>query len=193
MLHNAKNWTVAHRSFNSTKGFPGEGWSKGHPNFKIGTWNTRSLTRERFAYCKSLGYDVLVVTELWRTQEKFQTRDKAFIVGQAQIDKETEQARFPKDKAAGVGILLSKAAQQKLLSFGSISERVCYARLEGPVCNILYVGTYLPHRGRVCPDQDDTIADLHEALKKAQPGDCIVLMGDLNEQLGPNIPNRTGR
>ena len=124
---------------------------------------------------------------------KVQTRDKAFIVGQAQIDKETEQARFPKDKAAGVGILLSKAAQQKLLSFGSISERVCYARLEGPVCNILYVGTYFPHRGRVCPDQDDTIADLHEALKKAQPGDCIVLMGDLNEQLGPNIPNRTGR
>ena len=55
------------------------------------------------------------------------------------------------------------------------------------------MATYLPHRGRVCPDQDDTIADVHETLKQAHPTDCIVLLGDLNEQLGPNIKNRTGR
>ena len=49
------------------------------------------------------------------------------------------------------------------------------------------------HRGRVSPNQDDTIADLHEALKQAPSTDCIILLGDLNEQLGPNIKNRTGR
>ena len=76
------------------------------------------MTRERFDYYKSLGYDVLTVTELWRTQNKFQTSDKGFIVGEAKIDKETEESRFPKDKAAGVGIILSQAAQQKVLSFG---------------------------------------------------------------------------
>jgi hypothetical protein len=151
------------------------------------------MTRERFAYCKSLNYDVLAVTELWRTQEKFQTKFKTFIVGEAKIDKETEEKRFPRDKAAGVGIILSEAARAKVLAFGSTGERSCYVRLQGPVCNLFFVATYLPHRGRVCPDQDDTIADLHEALKKAHPTDCIVLLGDLNEQLGPNIKNRTGR
>ena len=151
------------------------------------------MTRERFDYCKSLGYDVLAVTELWRTQNKFQTSDKGFIVGEAKIDKETEEPRFPKDKAAGVGIILSQAAQQKVLSFGSVGERVCFVRLKGPVCNLFIVATYFPHRGRVCPGQGDTTEDLHEALKQAQANDCIVLLGDLNEQLGPNIPNRTGR
>ena len=32
-----------------------------------------------------------------------------------------------------------------------------------------------------------------KALQLAQTGDCIVLLGDLNEQLGPNIQGRTGK
>ena len=55
----------AYREFDSTLGFPGEGWSEDHPNLKFATWNTRSLTFERFNYCKNLKYDVLAVTELW--------------------------------------------------------------------------------------------------------------------------------
>ena len=50
LLHNSANWTVAHKRFDSTKGFPGEGWSNKHPNFKIATWNTRSMTFERFTF-----------------------------------------------------------------------------------------------------------------------------------------------
>ena len=51
----------------------------------------------------------------------------------------------------------------------------------------------MPHRGRVQPSQDDTIQDLHEALKKAPTNDCIIMMGDLNEQLPGNINNHTGK
>ena len=193
LLHKSKKRKVAHVDFDKTMGFPGEGWSNKHLNFKIGTWNTRSMTRERFDYCKLLSYDVLTVTELWRTQKKFQTRRKTFIVGEAKINKRTGKPRFPNDKAAGVGIILSPAAEQKVLTFGSTSERVCYVRLAGPVCNLFIVATYMPHRGRVSPDQDDTIKDIHEALQKAPTQDCIILLGDLNEQLGVNIKNRTGR
>ena len=89
--------------------------------------------------------------------------------------------------------MLSEAAQAKVLSFGAIGERCCFVRLEGPVCNLLIVATYMPHRGRVSPDQDKTIVDIHEALKKVESGDCIVLLGDFNEQLGPNIKDRTGK
>ena len=101
--------------------------------------------------------------------------------------------RFPKDRAAGVGIILSKAAQQKVTAHGSTGERVCYVRIKGPVCNLFIVAAYLPHRGRVSSCQDDTIVGLHEALKKASPKDCIILLvGDFNEQLPGNVANRTG-
>ena len=52
------------RTFDSTLGFPGEGWQQ----LSIATWNTRSLTFERFKYCRSLQYDILAITELWRNQ-----------------------------------------------------------------------------------------------------------------------------
>ena len=45
--------------FDQTMGYPGEGWKK----FSIATWNTRSLTNERYDYCKNLNYDVFPVTE----------------------------------------------------------------------------------------------------------------------------------
>ena len=183
---------VVHRAFDGTLGFPGEGWSKDHLNLKIGTWNTRSLTFERFNYCKSLHYDVLAITELWRNQQKFQDNSTAFIVGEAKTGNDGAP-RFPNDRAAGVGILLSATAQQKVMAHGSTSERVCFVRLEGPVCNLFIVACYLPHRGRTAPSQDDTICDLHTALKKAGSKDCIVLLGDFNEQLPGNIKNRTGK
>ena len=60
-------------------GYPGEGWIKRRRtthkrrkrkkewwsrfgNLSMTTWNTRSMTMERFDYCKRLGYDVLAVT-----------------------------------------------------------------------------------------------------------------------------------
>ena len=65
------------------------------------------------------------------------------MVGEAKVGEDGEK-RFPKDKAAGVGIILSKAAQAKVTAFGSISERVCYVRIEGPVCSLFVVATYFP-------------------------------------------------
>ena len=162
---------------------------------KMATWNTRSLTFERFKYCEGLGYDVLAITELWRKQSKYQSTSTKYTTSAPKIIQKGPrkgQMRFPKDKAAGVGILLSARAQKKLLGFGSEGERVCWVRLKGPACNIFIVAVYLPHRGRTQPCQDDTLKDLQNILVKVPQGDCICVMGDLNEQLEANIPNRTG-
>ena len=51
----------------------------------------------------------------------------------------------------------------------------------------------MPHRGRASPSQEDTTLDLHEALKKAPPKDCIMVMGDFNEQVPGNVKDRTGK
>ena len=57
--------------FDSTCGFHGEGWSNRFPLMKMATWNCRSLTFERVQYCRSLGFDVLALTELWHNQKNF--------------------------------------------------------------------------------------------------------------------------
>lgn len=118
-----RNRANSTRTFDSTKGFPGEGWAK----LLAATWNCRSLTFERFEYCKSLGYDILALTELWRKQDKFLDSTNQFIVGQAKIQKKGKdkgKPRFPDDRAAGVGILLSARMQAKVMSSGSEGERV---------------------------------------------------------------------
>ena len=64
--------------FDSTLGFPGEGWIP----FSVATWNPRSLTKERFRYAISLGYDILALTELWRHQSEYQTSSKQPVYSQ---------------------------------------------------------------------------------------------------------------
>ena len=164
------------RLFDSSLGFPGEGWN----SLRMATWNTRSLTFERYKYCESLGYDVLAITELWRTQQKYQTKNTKYTTSTPKIIQKGPrkgQKRFPDDKAAGVGILLSARAQKKLMGFDSEGERVCWVRLKGPTCNIFIVAVYMPHRGRTQPSQDDTIKDLQTVLAKVPSGDCICILG----------------
>ena len=99
------------------------------------TWKCKNLTFERYNYCKSLGYDVLSLTELWDKKGKFQDAVKEFIVSEAIQHKKGPnkgKTRFPQDKAAGVGILLSIRMQNKVMTFGSAGARVCWVRLRGP-------------------------------------------------------------
>ena len=66
-------------------------------------------------------------------------------------------------------------------------------RLEGPVYNLLIVAVCLPHKGRVCPTMSDTLKELDMICKQAKPGECIVVMGDLNVQLPVNEQGYTGK
>ena len=65
-------------------------------------------------------------------------------------------------------------------------------RLRGPVCNLFVIAAYIPHRGRVCPAQGDTLTDVQTVLSKVPPRDCVCLMGDFNEQLEANVQGATG-
>ena len=180
------------KTFDATLGFPGEGWEQ----LSMATWNTRSLTFERLQYCKKLGFDILALTELWRNQTKYLSKSVRFTTSSPKLNTKGPnkgEMRFPKDKAAGVGILLSVRAQNKLMDFGSEGERVCYVRLKGPVCNLFVIAVYLPHRGRVQPNQDDTLRDLETVLAKVPKRDCVCIMGDLNEQLEGGVQDRTGK
>ena len=64
LLSRARNTAHSTYPFDSTRGFPGEGWSIEFPQLKMVTWNCRSLTVERMSYCRALGFDILALTEL---------------------------------------------------------------------------------------------------------------------------------
>ena len=144
----------------------------------------------------NLNYDVLALTELWKGQHKYQTKSTRFTTSTPIIIQKGPRKgkeRFPNDRAAGVGILLSRRAQSKLMSFDSEGNRVCWVRLEGPICNMFIIAVYMPHRGRVSPSQDDTLRDLQRVLKKVPKGDCVCVIGDFNEQLQSCVDDLTGK
>ena len=184
--------------YDVTIGFPGEGhrnnpdWSQKFANLSVATWNTRTLTPERFEYCQSLGYDILAVTELWRQAHSCLTGTTSFIPSVAQKDEKGDLI-FPNDPASGVGILLSERAQQKYLKHGSPCERIAWVRLKGPATNLFVIAAYIPHRARVDPCQKDTLDSLQNLLKQVPKNDCIILLGDFNEQLPKSVPDLTGK
>ena len=47
--------------------------------------------------------------------------------------------------------------------------------------------------GRVAPAQGDTIRNLEAVLSIVPQGDCVCILGDLNEQLESCVKNRTGK
>ena len=113
-------------------------------------------------------------------------RTVSFIHSEPKINKNTVTPSFPDDVTSGVGILLSERAQSKYMCHGSPCERIVWVRLKGPVTNLFIIVTYVPHRARVKPSQNDTLSSLIELLKQVPKNDCIVVLGDLNEQLPSN-------
>ena len=181
--------------FDKTCGYPGEGpriWSKMEPQLRMATWNSRSLTQERFQYCKNLQFDVLALTELWRSAEKFADVTCQWTFSAAEKDA-SGNPKFPEDRAAGVGILLSERATRKCIAHGSPCERITWVKLKGPVVDLFCIAVYMPHRMRSHPSQSDTAATLMSLLSKIPKNDCIIVLGDMNEQLPANIKGHTGK
>lgn len=145
-------------------------------------WNPWSYSNERPEYCKSLGYDVLCIGEMHNKQTKESYQCKRWICSEADEN----------DPAAGVAIMLSKRMEGKILSCDSVGARIAWVRLAGPICNIFFVLTYVPHKGKTKkPMAEDTIQRIRDLLKKVKKRDCVVLCGDFNCQLQRNVPECT--
>ena len=155
--------TVLHSflPFDSCLGFPGEGpkrkfWNKTDKMFSMACYNPRSLTYERFCYLKSLEIDVLGLTELWHNMDKFADGTSCWTYSKTALDG-NGQPKFPNDPAAGVGILLSRRAQDKYITHGSPCARITWVRLKCPVANAFIIVPYFPHDSRIKPAFQDTL------------------------------------
>ena len=135
-------------------------WSKRFYQLSIGVWNCWSLSNERHKYCESLNYDILALTELHNAQEKYEGR-RWVCSASAGTDKKGKSS----DPAAGVAIMLSPRIADKVLDSGHVGTRIAWVRIAGPVCNIFFIVTYIPHKGRTQkPRAKDTITQLQQLL-----------------------------
>ena len=144
-------------------------------NLRFATWNCWSYSNERHDYCKSLGYDVLVLTELHNKQNHPNFASDLWIPSaQTEVD---EQGKCI-DQAAGVAILLSKRMKRHKDKSGHVGSRIAWVRLRGPVCPIFFVAIYVPHKYRTeTPIAQDTLAQL-DALLKTVPKTIVLLSAE---------------
>ena len=165
-------------------------WSKRFNNFKIGLWNPWSYSNERHQYCKSLGYDILGLTELHNKQKIKECMGKRWTTSALA----EEQGGKSLDQAAGVVILLSERMANNVIGRGHVGSRIVWVRIAGPICNLFVIITYIPHKGRkTAPTATDTIEQLKSLLRTVPKSDCVILGGDMNCQLQRDVPRCTGK
>ena len=165
-------------------------WSRKFQNLRFACWNCWSYSNERHAYCKSLGYDVLALTELHNRQNNSNFTSELWIPSaQAEVD---EQGKS-KDPAAGVAILLSRRMKRYIDNAGYVGTRIAWVRIRGPICPIFFIAVYVPHKYRTAPTATETLAKLDALIKTVPINDCLVICGDYNCQLRRNVEGLTGK
>ena len=90
--------------------------------------------------------------------------------------------------------MLSEKMRRKIHKSVSIGTRIVWVRLQGPICPIFFIVTYIPHKYRKqSPFDHEVIEQLNTLLTSVPKGDCVVLCGDLNCQLRRNVQGCTGK
>ena len=142
----------------------------------LGRKGSREDTRVN--WLKSMHHDVIFIGELQRNHEHLGAEDKLFIPG----------GFVPKaDKGAGVGLLLSDRAAQRVDGQGNDGPRVAWVRLKGSFTDLFCIVTYIPWHG--CPNADagETWAIIQKIIDtEVRESDCVIIGGDLNGRVGRN-------
>ena len=102
-------------------------------------------------------YDILGLTELHNVQEQKIFMSRTWIHS-APAEKKGGKSTDP---AAGVDIILSNRMADKLLDEGHVDTCIVWVHLKGSLCNIFFIISYIPHKGRTCtPYVKETIQQL---------------------------------
>ena len=102
-------------------------WYRNWHNLIFGCWNYNSFSNERLQFCKSLGFDVLALTELHNLQNRksFESRR---LIPSAQAEEVDEQGKLL-DPAAGVAILLSARMAKTMPQFALPADGISSGRM----------------------------------------------------------------
>ena len=156
----------------------------------VGTWNVLSLessSSKLFELSQSVSkyrMDVLGLTETHRpgTGEVILDNGSLFI----------NSGRADGYRRQGVGLVLSKAVRNSLISYTPISERVLTARLHSRHINISVVVAYAPTEDAADGVKDEFYQQLSGAFDELPGHDVKFLLGDFNARIGRDNSSWSG-
>lgn len=155
-------------------------------NFKIGTWNLRSLyeagkTHNAILEMKRLDIQILGVSEMrWPNSGKCNIEDHTVYYS-------GEDSNL---HANGVAFIVSKQVEKCVESVCCASDRVIMLQLNSKSININLIQVYAP----TSLSDEDEIEKFYDTIKsvtnKIKKKDITILMGDLNAKVGQGREDR---
>ena len=147
----------------------------------VGTWNVRSLessSSKLYELSQNISryrLDVLGLTETHKpgTGEEMLENGSLFI----------NSGRTDGYRRQGVGLVLSKAVRNSLISYTPISERIITARLHSQHINISVVVAYAPTEDAEDGVKDEFYHQLSGVFDKLPGHDVKLLLGDFNARI----------
>lgn len=161
---------------------------------KIGLWNIRTANAptklEQIAkeFCR-YKLNILGLCEMRWTD----SGEESIVVNDGQKDVRLSliysclPATMPKQ--SGVGMLLSPAARRSLKEWSPISDRILYLRFKSRVRHVSIVHCYAPTNTSPDTVKDDYYQLLSSTLNKVRKGDILIVIGDMNAQVGSDNAN----
>jgi Reverse transcriptase (RNA-dependent DNA polymerase)/Endonuclease/Exonuclease/phosphatase family len=154
---------------------------------RFGTWNVRTMMEAtKLAQIarefRSYKLELLGLSETrWKGsgERRLSTGETLLYCGKP----ETE------DHSSGVGFLLSKKAKLCLTAWNPISDRIISLRLATKVRNLTLIQVYAPTEQAPDDVKDAFYQQLAHTLNNVKKSDILVLMGDLNAQVGSSNEN----
>lgn len=146
---------------------------------KIATWNVRTMMiagkmEEIALELEKYKIDIAAIQEIrWK--------------GNGAVRKDKYEMRYSggeKQGRNGVGFIIRGKVKQKVLEFNPISDRMAYIRIAATPSKISILNVYAPTEMAEEASKDQFYEDLDEELSRIPKEDTIIVLGDLNAQIG---------
>ena len=85
---------------------------------------------------------------------------------------------------AGTGFICKKEIQRHIIDFTPYNERLCSLRLKGKYNKITIINTYAPTEEKDIEKKEQFYEDLQKMIDLTPRSDTVIILGDLNAQIG---------
>ena len=153
--------------------------AKNSNNFRIATWNVRTLLRsgafqnvidELDRYCIDIG--ALQVRWEGSTGDHLESGDFLFFYGGSRKGK------------LGTGIAINKKFKSAIKEIQFVNERLSYVKMAGKWYNYVFINVHCPTEDKDEETKDEFYGEFERTYDKFSTYDVEIILGDLNAKIG---------